>query len=355
MNGPDAQPTQAPAYALVPARSIADDRLLAFAASVLPESPPERMLQSWWRGADPSCAVAAMHEATGEMAGLCAGRPSKWSIDGVSYPAIAICGWYVAPGHVGRLIGRRLVRHFEAPDRMMYAYSMSEDASQYLSRLGWVGPYSSSLLALPLPWAARLAHAILRQNPDLTLVDHVVDAQMLPEELGAKLDRIEARLAPGVPAHMRRGSEEWSWRLGVSGARRYLFCVAAISGEPAGYVAVRRMTPGSSRMLGKRTGAIVTDLVIIDDDPALMRALIARAVSFTAELRAPVLLASTTVAGHRRGYTALGFLSSSMPVLGRSLQRRAPQFMWRPQGPAAALTADTITLSFSDSDVDLNL
>jgi hypothetical protein len=232
---------------------------------------------------------------------------------------------------------------------------MSEDAIKYLSRLGWVGPYTSSLLALPLPRVARIAHALFRRTPGLTFEDHVVEAGVLPPELGAALDRLERRMASGGPARMRRGSKEWSWRLAVCGERSYRLCVASRSGEPVGYIAVRPVTPGASRVLGKLEAAIVTDLVTADDDATLLRALITRAVSFAGKLGAAVALAATTVADHRRHYTALGFLASSFPVLGRQLQRRAPQFMWLPRGPGAELRADAIALSFSDSDVDLNL
>jgi hypothetical protein len=342
-------------YEIVAARSVSDERLRAFAASALPESNPERMLQSWWRRADPSCAVAAMHQATGVMAGLCAGRPSEWQIGGRRHPAIAICGWYVDPRHGGKLLGRRLVRQFETPSRMMYAYSMSEDAIQYLSRLGWVGPYTSTLLALPLPQIARIAQKILRPVDRFALEEYVVDTGALPGALGSKLDAIEASLPQDAPAQMCRGQKEWSWRLALSVPRSYRFCLASSAGEPIGYVAVRLTTQGGSRLLGKRQAAILTDLVTVDDDRALLRALVGKAVSFAGELGANVLLAATTIPRHRRSYAALGFLSSGLPVLGRPLRRRAPQFMWLPRGPGAALAADNIALSLSDSDVDLNL
>lgn len=354
MSGNDPKTAQTQSYILVPAREVADDTLRAFAVSILPESPPERILQAWWRRANPSCAVVAMHEATGELAGICVGRPSEWLVGGKRHPAVAICGWYVAPDHAGRRLGHRLVRHFEAPDRLLYAYSISNEAVRSFVRLGWVGPYTSSLLALPLPRVAQLAHAMLMRNPELTFADHAVDTPVLPEALGADLDRIEQHIPPGAPAQMRRGSEEWSWRLSVCGERRYRFSVVSRSGAPVGYVAVRRMARGANRILGNRA-AIVTDLVTSSNDSAVLRALIVRAVAFAVELGAAAILTSTTIASHRNGYEALGFLSSSMPVLGRPLQRRAPQFMWQAKGPAAALAAKTIALSFSDSDVDLNL
>src|SRR5262245_56663570 len=106
-------------YKLVPARSIDDTRLGTFAASVWPDRPThDRILSSWWRRAEASCAIAAVHEPTGAMSGICGGRPSEWVIAGQVLPAVAICDWYIAPTHAGRGLGKRLVRHFEASGRL---------------------------------------------------------------------------------------------------------------------------------------------------------------------------------------------------------------------------------------------
>jgi hypothetical protein len=113
------------------------------------------------------------------------------------------------------------------------------------------------------------------------------------------------------------------------------------------------MMPGGSRLLGRRAGAIVTDLV--GDDHAVLRALAARAVEIAAELRAAVALMATSVPAHRKALAAAGFLSPGFPLLGRLLARRAPTFMWLPKAPAAGLCADAMEITFADSDVDLAL
>jgi len=118
---------------------------------------------------------------------------------------------------------------------------------------------------------------------------------------------------------------------------------------------VRRMTPGASRILGRREGAIITDLVAAADQPAVLRALARRAVAIAGHWGVVVLLMATTLPAHRRALAARGFLSSKWPVLARVLARAAPIFMWAPTGPGAPLTADYLALTFADSDVDLNL
>jgi acetyltransferase (GNAT) family protein len=354
MNDGVVEPARTPAYSLVPARSIDDGALVAFAAAVWPRRPPhDRILSSWWRRADPICAVAAISNATGIMAALCGGRPSQWAIGGRAHPAVAITDWYVAPGHTGKLVGRRLVRQFEAPGRMMYAFSLSDDAVAYLRALGWVGPYPSCFMALPIPRLARLVHLAAPGRSEFDLRDREVTGGELPADLAAELDRIESRSTPGASAHMRRDAAEWRWRLPIRAERTYRFCVAYAAGEPVGYAAVRRLTPGRIRRLGKIQGAFITDLV--GEDPSAVRALARGAVAIAADMGASVALAATTTPAHERILARLGFLSSKWPVIGGFLKRRAPHFMWSPRGPAAALTAAGMALTLADATIDFDL
>jgi hypothetical protein len=348
----DAAPS-ASGYDVVPAKFIDQQQLMRFADVVWPERPRERILACWWRRAEAEWAVAAIDRASGRMVGVCAGRPAQWIIAGAVHPAVAIVDWYVDPKHEGRLLGRRLLRRLAAPGRMLYAFSMSEAAANYLNRLGWLGPHPASLLALPFPRLLRLPLALLRPR-GLDLEDHAIAGGGTLGALAADFDRVEADHG-GAHARMRRDADEWAWRLSVCGERQYHVCLARRAGVPVGYVVVRRMTPGASRILGKRAGAIITDLVAVGDDPAVLRALVRRAVAIAARLRVVVLLAAATLAAHRRALVASGFLSPGLSVVGRYLRRAAPTFMWSPRGPGAALNADDFVFTFADSDTDLAL
>jgi hypothetical protein len=83
--------------------------------------------------------------------------------------------------------------------------------------------------------------------------------------------------------------------------------------------------------------------------------LAARAVAISAELRATVALFVTTARSHRRALAAIGFMSADFPIFGRVLARRAPTYMWVPRGPGAGLAAESMTMTFADSAVDLDL
>ncbi len=341
-------------YLVVPAKSVEPEQLMKFADGVWPERPRERILAAWWRRAAPEWAVAAIDRPSGRMVGVCAGRPATWTIGGHMHPAVAICDWYVAPDHEGKLLGRRLLRRFETPDRLLYAFSMSEVAAAYLGRLGWVGPHAANLLALPLPRLMRLPLALVPARAGLVIEEQVIAGGATLGPLATDLDRIEANNAT-AQARMRRGAEEWAWRLSVCGERQYHVCLVRRAGAPVGYVAVRRMTPGASRILGRRAGAVITDLVALDNDPAVLRALVRAAVAVAARLQVVVVLVATSLAAHRRALVATGFLSPGLPVLGRFLSRAAPTFMWSPRGPGVGLAAEDFVFTFADSDVDLAL
>jgi hypothetical protein len=355
MNDHTFNPSGKRAYVLVPAISIVEADLIKFAAAVWPDhSSRARMLSSWWRRAEPDCAVAAVHIETGVMVGLCGGRPCEWMIGGQPSSAVAICDWFVDPNHAGKLIGKRTLQHFNRPDRMLYALSISDVAIAYVQRLGWVGPFSSCLMVAPLPRVTRIALSLLRRPGDLEFNDYFVGGGEPLGRLGADLDRIESSRAP-THDHMRRGSKEWAWRLSVCGNHRYHFCIAHRAGEPAGYVVVRRMEPGRIPQLGKHAAAMITDLAAVADDPQVLRALAPRALAIAGELGTVAALIVTTSPIHRRVLAGAGFLSPAFPLIGRALKRRAPVFMWLPKGPASQLRADRMSLTFADAAVDLDL
>src|SRR5882757_8112574 len=169
MNDREPLPPRKSAYALVPAASIRDHALGAFAAALGPGAPSlDQIRASWWTRAQPHCAVAAVHIETGTMVGLCAGRPSEWIIAGQTVPAVAVCDWYVHPNHAGKLIGKRMVQHFQRPGRMLYGISISDVAIAYLQRRCWWRrcPGSATPLSRCLRQGATSTSAIMWWAPE---------------------------------------------------------------------------------------------------------------------------------------------------------------------------------------------
>src|SRR5262249_25445976 len=181
-------------YAFVPATAIDEPRLLAFTAAVFPHPPArEPAAPHSWRGPAPALGVAAVHEASGAMAGLCGVRPIEWIIGGAPRPAFAMSDWYVDAAHAGHGIGKRLVQHFERPDHFVYAISLSDAAIANFKRIGWLGEYRASLMLLPLPQIARAFDALRGRAAGIDLQDYAVTGGTLPAELAAALDAIDLR------------------------------------------------------------------------------------------------------------------------------------------------------------------
>jgi Acetyltransferase (GNAT) family len=338
-------------YVFVPAKCVADADLVKFALVARPDHrPSERILLSWWRRATPCCAIAAIHTPTAAMAGLCCGRPAQWRIADRLVPSLAICDWYVAPGHAGQGVGKRMVEAFAAPDRLLYAYSISRAAVINFKKLGWNGPHPTALMPLALPRAATMARRLLTGRNVAPLEPHSIAAGQRLGALSRELDEIE--LTYSGPARMLRDAKEWSWRLSVCGDRCYRVGLARCNSRPVGYVAVR---PMSHALVGRLKAAIITDLTALDDDPMVLRRLAVGAVRLAAEMGVWLMLAVTTTAPHRRALARAGFLSPTAPIIGEIFKARAPEFMWAPHGPGSALNAEAITLTFSDSDLDLNI
>jgi GNAT superfamily N-acetyltransferase len=337
-------------YAIVPAQSIGEESLLAFAKAIWPVRPnPEKILSSWWRRAEPSCAVVAIHEATGATAGICAGLPCTWIIDGESRPAIAINNWYVVPDHMGKGLGRSLMRHYETPGRFLYAFSISDAAAANFTKLGWAGPYASFLMVHPLPVVFRF----IARSKALTFREYQIGTEGLSLLLATELDHVEhARLH--ASAYMRRNAQDWSWHLSIAGNLDHRFRVAYREGIPVGYVVLRPRQSGKDKT-GKLKTAMITDLVAVNDEPAVLRALGAEAITIAGKMGAMFVGMATTVVSHREALSKLGFLSNATSLIGRFLESRAPRFMWLPQGAASSLKPENVTLTFADSDVDFNL
>jgi GNAT superfamily N-acetyltransferase len=362
---------RADGYDFVPANSIDQAHLIAFSAAVWPDRPADQLVSRWWRRAEPSCATAAVHRPTGALAGFCSARPSDWVINRQTVSAVAICDWYVDPAHAGKGLGKRLLRCFETVDRFVFAFSLSDAAIANFKKLGWAGPHRACLMVLPLPAIAKFRAALFAGRTPVELEDWVIEAGELSAvpakrecpppgahalgALGPQLDRIEGHRLADATAHMRRGEAEWRWRLSVCGERSYHFCLARRADEPVGYVAMRRLTPGKSRQLGRIPGAIITDLVAVNDEPAVLRALATRAATVASQLGAAVVLAVTNRPSQREALGNAGFLSPDVPLLGRALTRRSPQYMWVPSGAGTDISASTIMLNFAESDVDLLL
>lgn len=332
-----------------PIRELEHAAVLDFGQRTWGADAARRVRESWWLTSDHAHALAAVDQASGRIAGMVVGVPSAWPVPGGSglEPTISICGWYVAPDFAGKGLGKLLVRSFEPAATALNTLSISEAAIRNFSKLGWTGPFRSQLLLLPLPgWRRRPKGAGKLSLRRFTICDgHVAPA------LAEALDQIEAER----PSHVfRRARPAAAWRshLSVRPGRTYRFSIIDRAGMPIGMFASRAGDSQAGRMYRMARLHYLCDVVLNAADPAA-RNFLAASLGPASPRDAGALLFCTTRADLAEALGMHGWLDRDSPVIGPRLAEKAPQYMLAARlGP---LPGDQAELTFSDSDVDLNI
>lgn len=338
-----------PSFAIVPASRIAEPALRAFAAGVWGTAGWERVRKAWWLKTGYADAVAAVDQASEQVAGICVAVPSEWGLpDGRQASAVSICGWYVAPGFTGRGLGKMLVRSFEARASCMNALSISDAAVANFTKLGWKGPFSTRLRLLPLP-AARRSRG--RHGGRFSLASYEVSADRVPAEVAAALDRIDAERPASVLRRKRR-SADWKAFLGACPTRCLRFHFIHDGARPVGYFVIRPTDRESGRVYRLARLHYVSDLVLNTEDDAAVDFVLDSIVAAAPSSAGALLLCATSEAVASAA-AARGWMDERSPLLGQRLARKAPKYMVA--GDFLPLAAGDFRLTFVDSDVDLNI
>ena len=332
---------------LVPARSLDRALLLDFAPGVWPHDPPEKVLSRWWLTNEFAQVTAALDEASGRVAAICVGVPSRWRLPGGEIAeAISICGWYVHPDFAGHGLGRLLVRSFEEHAPYLNTLSISEAAVRGFARMGWVGPFTARLRLLPFP---RLR--IRRSTDGVRLRSFDASATVMPGHLAAALDRIDSN-KPDSQLRRIRSADDWQRRLAAKPGRTYRFHIVEAGAEPVGYFAVRPTDSEAGRQYRSAHLHYVTDAVFNHDDPALLAAAF-HALAAAAPRLAGALLLCTSSEALANAASAAGWMDERSPLLGQRLATKAPLYMLG--GKFVPFESADLRLTFADSDVDLNI
>jgi GNAT superfamily N-acetyltransferase len=331
---------------LVPARSLERDRLVEFAPGAWPDDPPDKVLSRWWLNSDFAQVTAALDEASGRIAAICVGVPSRWRLPGGEVgSAISICGWYVHPDFAGQGLGRLLVQAFEEHAPFLNTLSISGAAVRGFAKMGWVGPHPAKLRLLPFP----VLHG--RRSGDVRLRSFDASPAAMPPELAEALDRIDAA-KPERQLRRIRTANDWRMRLTARPRRIYRFHIAEAGGEPIGYFAVRPTDEEAGRQYRLARLHYVTDVVFNSNDPLVLRSAF-HALAGAAPRSAGALLLCTSSAAIADAASAAGWLDERSRILGSRLAAKAPLYMLG--GRFVPLEDADVRLTFADSDVDLNI
>jgi GNAT superfamily N-acetyltransferase len=331
---------------LVAAREIDRELLIAFAPGAWPERPPEMVLSRWWLASDFAEVTAALDNASGRIAAICVGVPSRWRVPGGEIGnAISICGWYVHPDFAGRGLGRLLVEALEQHAPYLNTLSISEAAVRGFAKMGWARPHATRLRLLPVPLFRR------NRSGDVRLRTFDASAAAMPTELAEALDAIDTA-KPEQQLRRMRTAGDWRMRLTVRPRRVYRFHLVEGEGELIGYFAVRPTDDEAGRQYRLGRLHYVTDAVFNRDEPALLVGAF-HALAGAAPRSAGALLLCTSSAAIADGASAAGWLDERNAVLGGRLAAKAPLYMLG--GRMVPYDDADVRLTFADSDVDLNI
>ena len=339
-------------FQFCPVRRLDAARVEAFAREVWPDDDERHnILQSWWMTTDADVATAAVEIDSGRIAGLCVGVPSEWDIEGQKVSAASICSWYVSPHFMGRGLGKKLVQSFAARSPYLNTFSISAAAIENFRKLGWIGPFRSSLLLFPLPG---LRTAAKHRTDGITISSFVTSGRDIAPELGAALDRID-RERPRSPQRRRRTGDDWRRHLGYVPGRSYDIQIVGDERGPIGYFALRAADQQAGRQYRAARLHYVTDLAVNRDDPATLGIILRAIVAARSVRGAGAILLCTTDDRVARAARHNGWMSDQTPLIGPRLADKAPLYMkgdgFKDGGPDGL----DLQLTFFDSDVDLNI
>lgn len=329
-------------------KQVDSSLVVDFAKRTWGEQRAKSALSEWWFDSDHAETIVALDIAQKRLAGIVVAVKSKWHLpDATISDTVSICGWYVAPEYAGQGLGRLLVSYFDNVTTSQNTLAISGSAVHAFKKLGWVGPFRSQLLLLPLP--------VLRLRPRekgiFSLRSYDVRGGALPSALSSKLDYIE-RTRPCGQIRRSRTADAWRSHLRVWPDRQYRFHIVMADAEPIGAFVLRETDGRAALLYRSARTTYVTDIVMNRHD--------VDSLSFVSESLGPAaaktsgcLIMCTSNASVSKALRASGWLSEESPVIGRFLAAKAPLYML--SGSLAQVADNNISMTFADSDIDLNL
>lgn len=236
--------------------------LSRFSRKVLPDFPNDVFGKRWWWNHDPPTALIAEHVKTGEIAGLCGGKENRVWFSGEERVCISICDWYVAPDHLGKRLGNRMMNTHKSGNSVLNSLSLPDDATASLTRSQWRPMIRAPLYLAPLP---RLT-GFLRDwgNTRLQIVSQEVrhgdtfDEQSI-NTIWAHCDKSRSMMV--------RDSQTLRQHLSLTPEHTYTIEICKDGARPVGYMLAGLMPPRGVRQLGRSQVAAIVDFLVEPNTP----------------------------------------------------------------------------------------
>lgn len=312
------------------------------------EDGAEDILSKWWIESERADTIVAFDEIKQRVAGIVVGIKSRWPLpDGSISDTVSICGWYVAPEYAGQGLGRLLVCWFDETTTSKNTLAISKDAVRGFQKLGWIGPFRSSLLLLPFPVFRRSP----RPKAGFSLKSYDVYGDHLSDDLVSALEYIE-QARPETQIRRLRPVAAWQSHLRVHPNRAQRFHVLFDGDVPIGAFVIRATDDGAGAIYRRARLHYVTDIVLNRYDKATLEFL-AHSIGPLAPKSAGALLICTSDARISMALKKAGWLSEQSIGIGKYLAAKAPLYMLG--GALAQVPGRDALFTFTDSDADLNI
>ena len=312
------------------------------------EESRHELHSKWWLNSDYARVTMAVDTDKNSIAGIVIGVPSHWSLSNEkAQKAISICGWFVAPDYTGQGLGKLLVSSFDKEVPYLNALAISDAAIYNFKKLGWIGPYQTQFLLSPAP---RLLTRYKAEN-GRKIKSFIVKDQVFPKQLPGLLDEIE-KTKPKDQIRRRKTSADWKNYFSVYPNRRQRVCVLFEGNKPLGAFIIRKSDQQSSSLYRKLGLAFVSDIFVNSTDEFILRFLFKNLGAFAPATTGALLLCTSNDAIANAARNAR-WLSKDSRWIGPKLASKAPLFMLG--GEMVSAVPENVCMSFTDSDVDLNL
>lgn len=330
-------------------KSCSNESIQLFLRSIWGEFQSKAISQRWWFRGDHNNIFFAYDENESKIAGMVVFLESYWPVNNARPMRVAsICGWYTSPDYFGKGVGKFLARSIEERFEGVNALAISASAEASFKKLGWYGPYPTSLLLLPFPGLRKKLWGAGRFR---LRIFKGVTAGFLPGELINYFNFLE-EARPSNCYRRRRNADDWIARLQSEPSRRYTFGIVESDQKPVACYAIRSTDNRSGNIYRLSNMFIVSDLIVNTHDAETLD-FIAACMVTGLPFNAGSLLVCSTDSAVISTFSRKGWMSERSRVVGRQLASKAPEFMLG--GALAKLSPSDIVMTFCDSDLDFNI
>ena len=333
---------------IVSITKVSSNLIKDFANRTWGRAKAKQILSEWWIDSTHAETMVALDNSMKRVAGIVVGVKSTWRLpSGAFSETISICGWYVAPEYAGQGMGRILVNHFDKSTTSRNTLAITKNAIKAFKKLGWVGPFTADLFILPFP--------SLRSNKlvsnKFSYKYYKISGANLPTDLSHDLNMIENNAPIGIGRRVR-SAEAWISHLNVWPKRKRIIYIILLHGKPVGAFSIRNTDKHAAPLYRFTRLEYVTDIILNNEDSDSLNYICSVIESATRRTTFGIIMCTSNY-NISKTLVKRGWWSKKSRIIGKKIEAKSPLFMLH--GDITEIPKTDLDMTFSDSDIDLNL